>query len=962
MLKRSLLFVLLAVVVAGCSTDNDLTPGLGDRLGDGEAALITSADLDAAELVGAGELRSLALKQLDLRGVANRASGLDAVAGLSAQASQVPLDGSSQLAYVQQRGRNYRLVLRETRADGRGGGYKQVLIYNAEREVSSVAVSGDAQLLVFTAEAKDGNLEVYALDRDGTRLGRAGKLVRLTATDADESNVSMSLDGSLVAWQTEADNTPAVAFASFDPRLTTTTLDTGGIGVSDPSLSGDGATLVFVANGDDLGANGDVIITLPLLDDSPASALYEGDVRSPSLSFNGSALLFAEGNTVTYGDLAAGDLTDLLSASGLEHPFLTSDGLYFTYARNGNIFTRLVDTEAPADAPQDAVDTRFDNSAPYWAKYNFELRYSGSTLDGKTFVRPDDGSGLSDAARTVQYHKYSFIAPVSDRYEVRSAQDFDGYLLLYEGFFNPKKPNLNLLVFNDDYPSTDPDVERLSRVAYELKAGQRYTVVTTACGLEGCGTAAGLFTNVITRNVPPPPPTVTLPAPDDSGYNITLRFVTDNLTPEQQAVFVDAADRWSAIITGDLADIENFSLPESFSFPNTGAVQGTLDDLLIDVAFSDLDGPSGLLGQAGPRLIRNGPDAPLTIYGTMEFDISEFGNGGFFDDQQRFQDTITHEMGHVIGIGTLWDLTGNTEGIINPGDPGYPDGPPTAAPGAPNPDYDPRFTGAGAVAEYQLLLDEAGKPVETTVPIANTGGPGNYNGHWRELTFGNELMTPYAGGTELLSRMTAASLGDIGYTVDLGSAAIDTGYALPLPTTFKQIEPNAVTYKEFEDYLTFSGSVGSAEATVQAVDLALGVGNTSTSGCEAADFDGFVAGNIALLQRGTCAFTDKLENAATAGATGVVMFNQGDSTDPARTGLFSGSVGDAAIPAVGISYDLGVELAGLAEDGSLVVSLDSPVSMSGQTLQTAALKPSFDEKVLRPIGTVSPAGNINFFE
>ena len=957
MLRRSLFFVLLAVAVAGCSSGDTLAPILGND----EAALITDADLDHAEFVAAGELRTLALKQLDLRGVANRASGLKPAGSTLAPASVVPLDGSSQLAYIQQRNRNTRLVLRETRADGRGGGYKQVLVYNTERTVSSVAVSADAQLLVFSAEAADGNVEVYALDRDGTRLGQAGKLVRLTGTPEDESDVSMSLDGSTAAWGTTVDGTTTAAFAFFAPRLEVVTLATGGINLTDPSLSGDGATLVFVADGNDLNVGENVIIALPLLDDSPAAVLYQGNVRDPSLSYNAGALLFAEDDFVTYRNLTTGDLTDLLTGVTVDHPFLTSDALYFTYALNGEIRTRLVDPAAPVDAPEDTVDSRFSNSAPYWAKYDFELRYSDSTLDGKTFVRPDDGSGLSDEARTVQYHKYSFIAPVSDRYQVLSEQQFDGYLLLYEGFFNPNKPALNLLVSNDDFGggfNPDATPPGTSRIKYELEAGQRYTVVTT--GFDSSST--GLFTNTITRNIPPPPPTVTLPAPDNSGYNITLRFVTDNLTPEQQAVFVDAANRWSAIITADLANIENFSLPEDFSFPDTGAVQGTLDDLLIDVAFNNIDGPAGVLGRAGPRLIRNGPDAPLTLYGTMEFDISEFGTGGFFDDQQRFQDTITHEMGHVIGIGTLWDLTGNTKGIINPGDPGYPDGPPTAAPGAPNPAYDPRFTGAGAVAEYQLLLDQAGKPTETTVPIANTGGPGNYNGHWRELTFGNELMTPYAGGTELLSRMTAASLGDLGYTVNVGSSAVDANYALPLPTIFKQIEPNAVTYEEFVDYLTFSGSVGSAQATVQAVDLALGVGNTSTSGCEASDFAGFVAGNIALLQRGTCPFTQKLETAAAAGAAGVVMFNQGDTTDPARTGLFSGSVGNASIPAVGVTYDLGVTLAGLAADGTLVVSLDSPVSVSAQTLSTAALAPKFDEEVLGPIGTVSAQGEISFFE
>ena len=957
--KRLVLFVLLLVGLTACG-GADVAPGSGAE----EPALVTDADLDAAAFVGAEELRALDLRALPLESVPSRATGF--AARVSAQQSPaVPLDNTSQLAYVQRRGNNTRVVLRETRAEGRGG-YRQVLVYNSAREVSSVAVSGDAQLLVFTAEARDGNAEVYALDRDGSRLGGAGRLVRLTNTGADESDVSMSLGGDLIGWATEVGDAPGVAFAVLEPRLQVVTLDVGGVALTDPSLSGDGETLVVVADGEDLGEDQDVIIALPVAE-GDAVGLYQGNPRDPSLSFDGSALLFAEDALVTYIDLEAGELTDLLTGTDANHPFLTSDGLYFTYAADGEVRARLVDAEAPADAPEDVIDGGGENSEAYWAKADFELRYSASTLGGPTFVRPDDGSGVSAADRTVPYHRYSFVAPVSDRYQVRSEQDYDGYLLLYEGFFNPRRPSLNLLAFNDDFGggfNPDGDPPGISRLTSELEAGQRYIVVTTSFD----SGSAGLFTNTVTRNIPPPPPPFVLPDPDGGGYNITLRFVTDNLTPAQQAVFEDAAARWSSIITEDIENIPDFALPEAFSFPDAAAVEGTLDDLLIDVAFNNIDGPSGVLGRAGPRLIRQDTaDDPLSIYGIMEFDISEFGNGGFFDDQQQYEDVIVHEMGHVLGIGTLWELTGNTDGIINPGDDGFPDGPPTVPPGLPNPDYDPRFTGAGAVTEYQTLLDAAGRPGEDTVPIANDGGPGNYNGHWRELTFDNELMTPYAGGVELLSRMTAASLGDTGYTVTLATDAVDQGYALPLPASFAQTAPDAVTYTEYEDFLKFSGSVGSAEATVQAVDLALGAGNTSTSGCEAADFAGFTAGNIALVQRGTCPFVQKVETAAAAGAVGVVMMNQGNTEDPARTGVFSGGVGNAGIPAVGITYALGLELAELADAGTLTVAIDTPSAVTSArtadgTLSTAAVRPDFEEELLEPIGTVSPGGIITFFE
>ena len=51
--------------------------------------------------------------------------------------------------------------------------------------------------------------------------------------------------------------------------------------------------------------------------------------------------------------------------------------------------------------------------------------------------------------------------------------------------------------------------------------------------------------------------------------------------------------------------------------------------------------------------------------------------------------------------------------------------------------------------------------------------------------------------------------------------------------------------------------------------------STSTSGCEPADFADFTAGNVALIQRGTCDFAVKAENAEAAGASAVIIFNEG---------------------------------------------------------------------------------------
>jgi Zn-dependent M28 family amino/carboxypeptidase len=108
---------------------------------------------------------------------------------------------------------------------------------------------------------------------------------------------------------------------------------------------------------------------------------------------------------------------------------------------------------------------------------------------------------------------------------------------------------------------------------------------------------------------------------------------------------------------------------------------------------------------------------------------------------------------------------------------------------------------------------------------------------------------------------------------------------------------------------------GDVTAPVTAVDLQLGIGNTSTSGCEETDFAGFPDGNIALLQRGFCTFELKAENAAAAGAVGIVIFNQGNAATPDRQGIPAVTLtanNTSGIPVIGTTYALGEELAGIA--------------------------------------------------
>jgi Zn-dependent M28 family amino/carboxypeptidase len=114
------------------------------------------------------------------------------------------------------------------------------------------------------------------------------------------------------------------------------------------------------------------------------------------------------------------------------------------------------------------------------------------------------------------------------------------------------------------------------------------------------------------------------------------------------------------------------------------------------------------------------------------------------------------------------------------------------------------------------------------------------------------------------------------------------------PPVFQRISPNPATFVDGVDFGTiqYSGS-GDVTGVLYAVDLVVPPGpvpNNNTSDCEAADFATFPAGAIALLQRGTCTFRIKAENAKAAGATAIVIFNEGQ---PGRT---AGAFGTLAPP------------------------------------------------------------------
>ena len=149
-----------------------------------------------------------------------------------------------------------------------------------------------------------------------------------------------------------------------------------------------------------------------------------------------------------------------------------------------------------------------------------------------------------------------------------------------------------------------------------------------------------------------------------------------------------------------------------------------------------------------------------------------------------------------------------------------------------------------------------------------------------------------------------------GYRVDIQPFVIPLFQELAPPQLGRTV-PNAGNYQVGTDVrvLTYSGS-GDVTAPVQAVDLPAPITPTptSSSGCEPADFVGFTPGNVALMQLSVCPLADQARNARAAGASAVLILNDGE---PGHQNAVSGSLDQPGneIPAVGVSFAAGAELA-----------------------------------------------------
>ena len=171
-----------------------------------------------------------------------------------------------------------------------------------------------------------------------------------------------------------------------------------------------------------------------------------------------------------------------------------------------------------------------------------------------------------------------------------------------------------------------------------------------------------------------------------------------------------------------------------------------------------------------------------------------------------------------------------------------------------------------------------------------------------------------------------------GYQVSL--QAFDFAFFQELvPSEFEQVDPNNVQYESLT--MTYSGSGEVVGNLVPTKDVLIPPPEVpgSTSGCEASDFKPASATQpeVALIQRGTCFFSDKAANAQAAGYDAVVIFNEGQ---PGRTDVLAGTLGAPFdIPVIGVSFATGRALFKATQAGKVTVRVATSTVSETRTTQ-----------------------------
>lgn len=253
---------------------------------------------------------------------------------------------------------------------------------------------------------------------------------------------------------------------------------------------------------------------------------------------------------------------------------------------------------------------------------------------------------------------------------------------------------------------------------------------------------------------------IAIASPCSAQINFNVVFTDAAMDPNsgysdaERQLFIDGVNYWDSIIDGHQDNV-------------------TRDFTLTVDSFSEAaSGGSILLGSAGPTDLFFSRVVQDANTSNQRFILAGNGSATFNtnpDAGELRYSTVLHEIGHTLGIGTLWEdnelhndsIDGNHNRTLVGGTTG-------------------EYTGEFALAAYQSEFSQAA----AFIPVELGGGPGTAFGHWDEVDFGitatgitdiagrdfrDELLTGWASPLEsnsFVSNTTIESLRDLGFTLE----------------------------------------------------------------------------------------------------------------------------------------------------------------------------------------------------
>jgi len=245
--------------------------------------------------------------------------------------------------------------------------------------------------------------------------------------------------------------------------------------------------------------------------------------------------------------------------------------------------------------------------------------------------------------------------------------------------------------------------------------------------------------------------------------------------------------------------------------------------------------------------------------------------------------------------------------------------------------------GVSLLKAVDWILDPNGdKSTDDHMDIANLSLGSDYGQREDDLTVALEnavdagivVLTAAGNGGDMPFKVSSPSIGS--NVISVAETALPDNVLLPI-------------YIDGQEFVRFAVPQPWAPFPTSAVSGPLTRPSVST-GCSVGDFSNFKGGEVALIDRGICNITVKVDNAREKGAVAAIIVNNRAGNEPPS---FSFGGGNPDIPTVSVSQASGVKLRTVLGH-TATLDPDKTVPLVGTMVGTSSRGPTVDGAIVKP--------------